>query len=136
MNLYALLLIAIIVLQVLLAIFVLIYKEDVKNAAFKGWQRLWSGRVQSGINARVIDQIQQKMECCGSTSFLDYQASIPMSCCNPESFTCNQLTSYKIGCRTQIGNYFDNYSPWIAYLSIFMAIFEVSESEIFLETKN
>jgi hypothetical protein len=118
----------IIVLQVLLAIFVFVYNKDIQQAAFKGWDRLWSGRIQSEINVKVINEIQKNMECCGSNSFLDYGINVPRSCCNPDVEFCSQLTSYRTGCRNQIRNYFENYSSWIAILSIAMAIVEVSES--------
>lgn len=150
MNLYALCLIVIVVLQVLLAIFVFVYNRDIQNAAFRGWDRLWAGRAQSEINSRVIDEVQRSLECCGSTSFLDYGKfdnsmfdnstiitlilhlisgiNVPGSCCNPDSDYCNQLTAYRTGCKTQIRYYVENYASWIAYLSIVMAIIEVSES--------
>lgn len=132
MNLYALCLIVIVVLQVLLAIFVFVYNQDVQNAANRGWDRIWSGRTfnnRDSINQRVIDEIQTNIECCGSLSPLDYgPQAIPASCCQRDAEYCNTITAYKTGCRTQIQYYIQNSSQWIAYLSIAMAIVEVSES--------
>jgi CD63 antigen len=116
---------AVIILQVLLAIFVLVYNNDIQQAAFKGWDRLWAGRGVSELNRRAIDQIQQTIECCGSSTFLDYGIAIPNSCCSPDAQVCNQLTSYHIGCKPQIKTVVANSASWIAYLSIAMAIVEV-----------
>jgi hypothetical protein len=125
LNLYSLCLLAVVVLQVLLAIFVLVYNQDIQNAAFKGWDRLWAGRQVSDLNRRTIDQIQSTIECCGSTTFLDYGIQVPSSCCPTDATICSQLTSYKTGCKTQIKNVVQNSASWIAYLSIVMAIVEV-----------
>lgn len=128
MNLYALCLIVVVVLQVLLAIFVFVYNQDVQNAAFRGWDRIWSGRQFNTINQRVVDEIQTNIECCGSTSSLDYGLAIPGSCCSSDAEYCNTITAYKTGCKTQIQYFIQNSAQWIAYLSIVMAIVEVSES--------
>lgn len=125
LNLYSLCLLAVVVLQVLLAIFVLVYNQDIQTAAFKGWDRLWNGRQVSELNRQTIDQIQRAIGCCGSTTFLDYGVLIPASCCSPDAQVCNQLTSYHIGCKSQIKTYVQNSASWIAYLSIAMAIVEV-----------
>jgi hypothetical protein len=114
------------VLQVLLAIFVFVYNKDIQTAAFRGWDRIWSGRQVSNINSRVIDEIQTSIECCGSNSPLDYGLALPGSCCPNDSQYCNTITSYKTGCKHQIQYYIENSAQWIAYLSIVMAIFEVS----------
>jgi CD63 antigen len=119
-------LLGIVVLQVLLAIFVYVYNQDIENAASKGWDRLWRGAQQSELNRQAIDQIQRTIECCGSNTFLDYGVSIPASCCPSDAQFCNQLTSYKIGCKLQIRNAVQNSASWIAYTSIAMAIIEVN----------
>jgi Tetraspanin family len=119
-------LLAIVVLQVLLAIFVFVYNQDIQNAAYKGWDRLWAGRDRSELNRKTIDQIQQTIQCCGSLSFLDYGLTIPSSCCSPDSQACNQLFAYKTGCKAQMKEYIQNSASWIAYLSIAMAIVEVN----------
>jgi CD63 antigen len=125
LNLYSLCLLAVVVLQVLLAIFVFVYNQDIQQAAFKGWDRLWAGRGVSDLNRQAIDQIQRTIECCGSTTFLDYGIQIPASCCPTDAQVCNQLTSYHVGCKTQIKAVVQSSASWIAYLSIFMAIVEV-----------
>jgi len=125
LNLYSLCLLAVVVLQVLLAIFVFVYNQDIQQAAFKGWDRLWAGRQVSQLNSQAIDQIQRAIECCGSSTFLDYGLQIPASCCSKDAQLCNQLTSYHIGCKAQIKNVVQNSASWIAYLSIAMAIVEL-----------
>lgn len=125
MNLYSLSLLAIVVLQVLLAIFVFVYNQDIQQAAFKGWDRLWIGRQSSELNRQAIDQIQRTIECCGSISFSDYGSLLPGSCCPADARQCNELTAYRIGCKTQIKNVVQSSALWIAYLSIAMAIVEV-----------
>jgi Tetraspanin family len=125
LNLYSLCLLAVVVLQVLLAIFVFVYNQDIQNTAYKGWDRLWAGRGRSELNNQAIDQIQRTIECCGSQGFLDYGLQIPASCCPSDSQTCNQLFAYKTGCKTQLKSFIQNSASWIAYLSIAMAIVEV-----------
>lgn len=125
LNLYSLCLLAVIVLQVLLAIFVFVYNQDIQQAAFKGWDRLWAGRQVSTLNSQAIDQIQRTIECCGSVSYLDYGGNVPASCCPTDATVCNLLTSYKTGCKTQIKTVVQSSASWIAYLSIAMAIVEV-----------
>lgn len=128
LNLYSLCLLAVVVLQVILAIFVFVYNQDIQQAAFKGWDRLWAGRQVSNLNSQAIDQIQRTIECCGSSTFLDYGIAIPGSCCPTDSQVCNQLTCYKTGCKSRIRYVVENSASWIAYLSIAMAIVEVSWS--------
>lgn len=127
MNLYSLSLLAIVVLQVLLAIFVFVYNQDIQLAAYKGWDRLWAGRTNE-LNRQTIDGIQRTIECCGSNTFLDYIGAVPASCCPPEAQICNQLSTYRVGCKSQIKAAVHDYASWIAYLSIAMAIVEVKRN--------
>lgn len=135
LNLYSLCLLAVVVLQVLLAIFVFVYNQDIQQAAYKGWDRLWAGRQVSQLNSQAIDQIQRAIECCGSSTFLDYGLQIPASCCSKDAQLCNQLTSYHIGCKAQIKNVVQNSASWIAYLSIAMAIVEVKEDSHLIQVE-
>lgn len=91
---------------------------------FKGWDKLWSGRT-SKLNEQTIDQIQKSIECCGSSTFLDYGLSIPPSCCPPNTDSCNQLFAYRVGCKDQIKNVVQNSATMISYFSIVMAVAEV-----------
>lgn len=125
LNLYSLCLLAVIVLQIILAVFVLVYNHDIQVAAFKGWDRLWAGRDVSELNRRAIDQVQRTIECCGSNSFLDWLNQAPASCCPSDSGSCTTFTMYKTGCKQQIKTVIQNSASWIAYLSIAMAIVEV-----------
>ncbi|KAG5674174.1 hypothetical protein PVAND_004157 [Polypedilum vanderplanki] len=125
LNLYSLCLLCLVVLQVVLAIFVFVYNEDVQRGALKGWDKIWSGRQQGPLNDQAINQIQRALQCCGSTTFLDYGVTLPSSCCDPEASSCNQLVAYKTGCRPQIKYVVQNSAQWIAYLSIIMALVEL-----------
>jgi CD63 antigen len=125
LNLYSLCLLAVIVLQIILAVFVLVYNHDIQVAAFKGWDRLWAGRDVSELNRRAIDQVQRTIECCGSNSFLDWLNQAPASCCPSDSGSCTTFTMYKTGCKQQIKTVIQNSASWIAYLSIAMAIVEL-----------
>jgi len=125
LNLYSLCLLAIVVLQVLLAVFVFVYNQDIQNAAFKGWDRLWRGSAASALNRQTIDQIQRTLECCGSESYRDYGAAVPSSCCPQEAQLCTIQTAYNIGCKIQIKEGIQGSAKWIAYLSIAMAIVEL-----------
>ncbi|CRL05702.1 CLUMA_CG018734, isoform A [Clunio marinus] len=125
LNLYALCLLIVIVLQVLLSIYVIVYNRDVQETAMKGWDRIWGGRSVAEINRRTIDKVQETIHCCGSQYPLDWGLAIPRSCCDPNSQVCNELYSYRIGCKQQIRNITENYSAWIAYLSLVMAVIEL-----------
>lgn len=126
LNLYSLCLLVVVILQVLLAIFVLVYNEDIKKGAYRGWDRLWEGKTYSELNRSAIDQIQRALECCGSQSFLDYGITMPSSCCSPDAQLCNQLTSYHVGCKSKVKTIVEDSASWIAYLSIAMAVVEVN----------
>lgn len=123
---YALCLLVIVVLQVLLAIFVFVYNNDIQEAAYRGWDRLWAGRQVADINQKTIDQIQRAIQCCGNYAPIDYGAIPPASCCSTDADQCNFLYSYQTGCRPQINYMIKNSSQWIAYMSIAMAIVEVN----------
>jgi CD63 antigen len=124
LNLYSLCLLIVVILQILLAIFVLVYNEDIKKGAFRGWDRLWAGNNYE-LNRSAIEQIQRALQCCGSQSFLDYGTILPSSCCSPDAQFCNQLTSYHVGCKTKINTIVEDSASWIAYLSIAMAAVEL-----------
>lgn len=122
---YALSLIILVVCQVLLAIFVLVYNRDIQEAALQGWDRLWAGRQNTDINQKTIDQIQRAVHCCGSSAPIDYGAIPPASCCSPDAQQCNFLYAYQDGCKPTIQNLVHDYAQYIAYLSIIMAVVEV-----------
>jgi hypothetical protein len=124
---YALCLLIIVVLQVLLAIFVFVYNDDIQKAAYQGWDRLWAGRQATDLNQRTIDQIQRQIQCCGSNGSFDYGVNVPASCCSPDASFCNTILSYQTGCRSQIKGLVQNSAQWIAYLSIVMAVIEVKK---------
>lgn len=126
LNLYSLCLLAIVVLQIVLAIFVFLYNTDIQQAANRGWDRLWAGRTSSELNRQTIDSIQKAVECCGSSTFLDYGTTLPQSCCPSDSSFCNQLVAYKVGCQYKIKNVVQDSASLIAYMSIAMAVVEVS----------
>lgn len=126
LNMYALCLIILIVLQVLLAIFVLVYNRDIQTAALQGWDRLWSSRQVTDINQKTIDQIQRTIQCCGSYAPIDYGAIPPASCCSADAQQCNALYAYTSGCRPTIQNAIHDYAQYLAYLSLIMAAVEVN----------
>lgn len=125
LNLYALCLLTVVVLQVLLAIFVFLYNTDIQQAAFKGWDRLWLGK-DNPLNNQTISQIQKTIECCGSSAPIDYGSNPPISCCPQNADICTTQLEFKIGCRQQIKNVIESSSSLIAYMSIVMAAFEVN----------
>lgn len=124
LNLYALILLLIIVIQVLVSIFTLVYNQDVQQAGEKSWDGLWAQR-DFILNKDAIDTIQQSFMCCGSASFLDYTLLVPESCCPSKVQLCTQLNAYQIGCRIQIKNIVQNSASVIASLTFFMACAEV-----------
>ncbi|XP_070504037.1 23 kDa integral membrane protein-like isoform X2 [Chironomus tepperi] len=124
LNLYALCLLTVIVLQVLLAIFVFVYNTDIQIAAVKGWDRLWIGK-ENPLNTQTINQIQKTIECCGSSAPHDYGTTFPKSCCPQTADICTTQLTFKIGCKQQIKETIENSSSLIAYMSIAMAVFEL-----------
>lgn len=114
-----------VVLQIVLAAFVLIYNSDVLQYTQNGWNKLWQGREVSEINREAINGLQSTFECCGSNSMLDY-TNIPQSCCTKGVDICTRIQAYKTGCAPRFRELVQNSSTQIAYLSIAMAIIEVS----------
>lgn len=125
LNMYSLCLIILVVCQVLIAVFVLVYNRDIQAAAFQGWDRLWAGRQVADINQKTIDQIQRQLQCCGSELPLDYGAIPPASCCSPDAQACNFIYAYQKGCKPTIQQLVHDYAQYIAYLSIIMAVVEL-----------
>lgn len=124
LNMYALCLLVLVVLQVLLAIFVFMYNEDIQKGATQVWDRIWTGN-SNDINKKTIDNFQRFLKCCGSSGPTDYLVSQPPSCCEPEAQSCNVIYAYKTGCRSQIQSEIQYGAKWIAYLSLAMAVIEL-----------
>lgn len=116
-----------VVLQIVLAAFVLIYNSDVLDYTQKGWNKLWQGKDVSEINREAINTLQSTFECCGSNSMLDY-ANLPQSCCTKGVDICTRIQAYKTGCAPLFRDLVQHSSLQIAYLSIAMAIVEVSSN--------
>ena len=114
-----------VVLQIVLAAFVLIYNSDVLQYTQNGWSKLWQGKDVSEINREAINGLQSTFECCGSNSLLDYGPNLPESCCPKGNEICSRLQAYKTGCAPRFRELVQNSSTQIAYLSIAMAVVEV-----------
>lgn len=115
-----------VVLQIVLAAFVLVYNADVLQYTQNGWNKLWQGKDASEINREAINGLQSTFECCGSNSMLDYGISnLPQSCCPKSDDNCSRIQAFKKGCAPLFQELVKNSSTQIAYLSIAMAVVEV-----------
>ena len=106
---YTLFLLILVIGQIIIAAFVFVYNDDVIKATDKGFDRLWQSR-SVPVSIQAIDGIQRTLQCCGKSSFLDYGASVPASCCDKDSQFCNALTrfvfNYKLRVTIKIDIYF------------------------------
>jgi hypothetical protein len=118
-------LLVLVIAQIVLAAFAIIYNEDIQRVVHQGFDRLWRDR-NIHINQRAIDNIQQTFECCGYDSPLDYGINPPPKCCPREARDCNTLLVFKQGCSTRLDDLVMNSANWIAYLSLVLAGVEVS----------
>lgn len=123
---YSILMMAVVVAQIVLAAYVMVYTEDIVKVVGKGFQKLWEDGDQD-LNKKVIDVIQKTFECCGKLSVSDYpQTAIPQSCC-PENTRqkCNATLSFKVGCGERIDEFIKNSADMISYGSLIAAAFEL-----------
>lgn len=114
LNLYALALICIAVLQMVLALYTCLYNEEIQKGMEKAWDTVWKGR-SNEINIKTIERIEKFVKCCGDDGVNSY---------TPTPHKCETLY-YGKGCREETKNYIKNSSSLISYVSFGMAIIEV-----------
>jgi CD63 antigen len=122
---YTLLLLVLVIAQIVLAAFAIIYNEDIQRVVHEGFDRLWRDK-SIPINGRAIENIQQTFECCGYSSALDYGfTNIPRTCCPRDVRECNTLTYFKQGCSSRLDDLVMSSANWIAYLSLALSGIEL-----------
>lgn len=117
---YAFFLLVIIVLQIILAVFAFMYTEDLANAAYDGFNKLFN-QAQSSQEARIaVEGIQRGLSCCGSTGPASWGANIPDSCCADGS-QCTIANSFPNGCASTIHEVVNTSGLLIAWFAVCFA---------------
>jgi CD63 antigen len=122
LNLYALALIFIAIVQVVIALYSCFYNEEIQKRVEDCWDKLWAGKSVE-INSRAIAEIQNYVECCGDTGIQSWAPEKPGDKC--------EMRFYSKGCRESIKAYVQDSSAVISYISLAMAIVEVNYRKLY-----
>lgn len=120
---YSFFLLVLIIAQIVIAALVFIHVGDVKQAFKKGFAKLFEQR-HIETNAQLIDTIQSNLECCGSSSYLDWGIQLfPQSCCKYGNAPV--CLPYGTGCQESLGNFIDNAGAVLGWVSLGVAAIEL-----------
>jgi len=112
---YAFLLFVVIVLQIVLAALVFLYRDDFNKAVTDATRQAFE---RQNENMEALDVIQRKLECCGAEGPKWWQVvSLPPSCCPPEikAPQCTMVESYQRGCIAALRETIRDYGNYVAY---------------------
>lgn len=120
---------ALVILQVALGVYVFINTGELANAAQRGLQQLWNDMLRGDRKSiEAIHGIQRGLQCCGMQGPLDWTANmqlIPTSCCAEEATSCNILSAFSSGCAQTLHDAVSGSGKLIAWIAIGFAVFEV-----------
>jgi len=111
---FACLLLAILILQVAVAIFVFVSAKnsgeiDIKNAYTLN---LFNHYKNNSEEKDIVDTIQNALTCCGVEGPRDFDSilgiGIPSSCCGKKESTCDLQSAYKTGCAEALEDFVKN----------------------------
>ncbi|KFB48708.1 AGAP007209-PA-like protein [Anopheles sinensis] len=120
---YSFFLILLVIAQIVIAVLVFVFIGDVTVAVKKGFERLFQNR-DNPLNRDLIDTIQQNLECCGKSSFLDYGVDFPQSCCSSGG-TAPLCVPFARGCTGRLSEFLDSAGNIVAWVSLGVAAVEL-----------
>ncbi|XP_052892363.1 23 kDa integral membrane protein-like isoform X1 [Anopheles moucheti] len=120
---YSFFLILLVIAQIVIAVLVFVFVGDVTTAIKKGFERVFQNR-DSPVNADLINSIQQNLQCCGKSSFLDYGLSFPQSCCSTGG-TAPACVPFARGCLGRLSEFLDSAGNIVAWVSLGVAAVEL-----------
>ncbi|KAL0107878.1 hypothetical protein PUN28_014862 [Cardiocondyla obscurior] len=108
---FACLLLAILIIQVAISIYVFVSAKNTDFASFKDAyaKELFYKYPNGGEEKDIVDSIQKGLECCGvqePQDFIKIIGKIPPSCCGDIKDECNQQNVYKRGCAIVLEDLF------------------------------
>lgn len=129
---YAIFLLVIIIVQVVLAVLMFTYADNIKDALVTSVNKLFDKRSVDPAAATVFSNIEQQLECCGKYSATDYSVILPKSCCSRLSAVgkflgdqCTLADANIVGCSVRVGNLYETWNKTIAGVAIGVACVEV-----------
>lgn len=81
-----------------------------------------------------VDNIQQKLHCCGGTSAMDYPHEIPISCCKEQELECPPSEAFQNGCLQATLKYLDKTLKIITYVALGLCVIE-QNSKVLIHTR-
>jgi CD63 antigen len=109
---FACLLLTILIIQVAVAIYVFVTVNNAGEIKFKDAYtiNLFNKYRDSEEERKLVDTIQEGLQCCGVDSPQDFPRSlgiaIPGSCCGKAESTCDPINAYKDGCVKALEEFF------------------------------
>ncbi|XP_045445659.1 CD63 antigen-like isoform X2 [Melitaea cinxia] len=129
---YAIFLLVIIIVQVVLAVLMFTYAENIKEALVKSVNSLFDKRAVDPAADTLFNNLQEQLNCCGKNSASDYGVFLPKSCCSQLSTvgkvlgdTCTLADANRIGCATRVADLYQTWNKTIAGVAIGVACVEV-----------
>ncbi|KAG5674173.1 hypothetical protein PVAND_004156 [Polypedilum vanderplanki] len=121
---YSICLLVLVMMQILLALLIFLFLEDINRDSLKSFTKMWRLRFMPD-NQMMIDMVQTSIECCGSNNMDDYSFDrIPLSCCKKNVDACSKDIAFPSGCKLLLKNAINSSGHTISYLCIITAIFE------------
>lgn len=122
---YSICLLVLVLFQIVLACLIFLFLDDINGDSVRSFNKIWRTRALSD-NRMMLEMIQENLECCGATSFYDYNyEALPLSCCPKTSERCTFDEAYKIGCKFHLAESIQASGVTISYLLVVTAVFEV-----------
>ncbi|CAH2086820.1 unnamed protein product [Euphydryas editha] len=129
---YAIFLLVIIIVQVVLAVLMFTYGENIKEALVKSVNTLFDKRAVDGPSETIFNNLQEQLDCCGKNGPIDHGAILPKSCCPKLGAvgkflgdTCTVADANKIGCGPRVAELYEKWNKVIAGVAIGVACIEV-----------
>ncbi|XP_052753877.1 CD63 antigen-like isoform X2 [Galleria mellonella] len=127
---YAIFLLVIIILQVVLAILLFTYGNNIKEGLVISVQKLWEKRSIDTASDEVFKNLQEQLQCCGSNGSGDYGAvNLPQSCCKKDTLVSNAIgctiANANGGCSAKVADLYERWNKPIAGFAIGVACVEV-----------
>ncbi|XP_047527645.1 CD63 antigen-like isoform X1 [Vanessa atalanta] len=129
---YAIFLLVIIIVQVVLAVLMFTYADNIKEALVKSVNSLFDKRSIDPAAETVFNNLQEQLNCCGKNSASDYGLILPKSCCSRLGTVgkiladqCTIADANSDGCSPRVADLYEMWNKTIAGVAIGVACVEV-----------
>ncbi|CAH0718793.1 unnamed protein product, partial [Brenthis ino] len=129
---YAIFLLVIIIVQVILAVLMFTYADNIKDGLVTSMNQLFEKTKVDPAAQTVFNNIQEQLECCGKNSATDYGIILPKSCCSRLGTVgkilgdqCSLADANTVGCSVRVADLYQKWNKTIAGVAIGVACVEV-----------